>query len=150
MSTRYTCGHCGRTVSKSTRVCPHCGTRLGGIRCNNCGFLGSETDFLGDRCPKCGSQVTTSRALRKCRCGKRLWMFCGDCGEINWGIVRATLFFGIVAALATIYGVILVIMNPETQNLVSYLILTGMLGVSFLLLFFPIRAWVRRRDFRRR
>lgn len=57
MSAIYTCGRCGRAVSKSTRVCPHCGARLAGIKCQNCGFIGSETDFVADRCPKCHSVV---------------------------------------------------------------------------------------------
>jgi len=57
MSTTYTCGRCGRSVTKSTRVCPHCGAQLAGIKCQNCGFAGSETDFIADRCPQCNSVV---------------------------------------------------------------------------------------------
>jgi len=59
--TTYSCGRCGRIVSKSTRICPYCSAHLAGIRCKNCNFTGSESDFLGDRCPKCGSAVYTSK-----------------------------------------------------------------------------------------
>jgi len=57
--TTYSCGRCGRIVSKSTRICPYCSAHLAGIRCKNCNFTGSESDFFGDRCPKCGSVVYT-------------------------------------------------------------------------------------------
>lgn len=56
---RYTCSNCGRELSRSTEVCPYCHARLSGIRCTNCGFSGSKFDFISDRCPKCGSMVTT-------------------------------------------------------------------------------------------
>ena len=61
MSAVYTCGRCGRGVTKTTRICPHCGARLAGIKCQSCGFVGSETDFAGDRCPKCRSVVHVPR-----------------------------------------------------------------------------------------
>jgi DNA-directed RNA polymerase subunit RPC12/RpoP len=59
-NTTYQCSRCGKTVSKSDRVCPHCRALLAGIRCTRCGFVGVEKDFANDLCPKCGSYVRTS------------------------------------------------------------------------------------------
>lgn len=62
MSTIYTCGRCGKALpGKSTKVCPHCHAVLSGIRCQHCGFVGSEKDFVNDRCPKCRSAVYVPR-----------------------------------------------------------------------------------------
>lgn len=58
----YRCGNCSRIVTKDTTVCPDCGARLSGIRCTSCGFIGSKSDFLLDRCPKCGGTVYVPRA----------------------------------------------------------------------------------------
>lgn len=53
----YTCGHCGKAISKSTRTCPHCRVSLSGIKCQACSYVGDESDFADDRCPRCGTQV---------------------------------------------------------------------------------------------
>jgi len=39
--------------------CPHCGAWLSGVRCDNCRYTGSKSEFInnGHRCPKCGSSV---------------------------------------------------------------------------------------------
>lgn len=63
----YTCGHCGAPVEKATTTCPYCHVSLVGIQCKNCHFSGGVTDFLGDRCPRCGSIVAagpTTKARR--------------------------------------------------------------------------------------
>jgi RNA polymerase subunit RPABC4/transcription elongation factor Spt4 len=90
----YTCGHCGRSVTKTTRVCPHCGARLAGIKCQSCGFVGSETDFAGDRCPKCRSVVRVSSqksSQSTCKkCGRSMEsgeITCSHCGHTNWGTI---------------------------------------------------------------
>jgi len=54
----YSCSKCGGTISKETRVCPHCHAYLSGIQCNKCHFTGSEKDFIGDICPKCGMRIS--------------------------------------------------------------------------------------------
>jgi len=51
----YSCSKCNGLVSKYTKICPHCHIRLSGIQCMNCRYIGDESDFLLDRCPKCGS-----------------------------------------------------------------------------------------------
>lgn len=58
--TYYACGGCGRVVSKDTYRCPFCGVRLSGIRCQTCGFAGSEADFVGDICPRCFARVRST------------------------------------------------------------------------------------------
>ncbi len=53
--TEYRCGRCNSIVQKETSRCPYCRVLLSGIRCMRCSFTGSTSDFLLDRCPKCGS-----------------------------------------------------------------------------------------------
>ncbi len=55
--TVYSCSNCHKSISKSTRVCPHCHVSLAGIRCQSCYFTGGEKDFANDLCPKCGVRV---------------------------------------------------------------------------------------------
>jgi len=52
----YICGKCSREIDKEDKICPHCGARLGKIRCPFCGFTGSVQDFKNDYCPKCGKK----------------------------------------------------------------------------------------------
>lgn len=109
MAAIYTCGSCGRSVTKTTRVCPHCGARLSGIKCQSCGFVGTETDFTGDRCPKCRSvvcvssqQSTTAAAVEICKgCGrskKSSDRTCPYCGYTQWAsiIVEGMLAIGLL------------------------------------------------------
>jgi RNA polymerase subunit RPABC4/transcription elongation factor Spt4 len=53
----YSCGRCGRAVSKDTQVCPSCGAHLAGIKCTHCGFIGSRDDFPLDVCPRCHRRI---------------------------------------------------------------------------------------------
>jgi len=74
----YSCSNCGTPVSKNTASCPHCYARLSGIRCTNCKFAGSESDFVNDRCPKCGTitirpQPAPARAPRPVRPSRPPW-----------------------------------------------------------------------------
>ena len=114
MSAIYTCGRCGRGVTKTTRVCPHCGARLAGIKCQTCGFIGSETDFAGDRCPKCRSVVRVSRQkptsaapkMETCKgCGRSIkssdWT-CPHCGHTQWGYIVGPGLFSLLC-LSVIY-----------------------------------------------
>jgi hypothetical protein len=59
-TSRFTCGNCGGIIDKTTSVCPHCGARLSGIKCQNCGFYGDASAFVGDHCPKCKAYVKVS------------------------------------------------------------------------------------------
>lgn len=93
MYTSYNCGNCRKTVSKDAKSCPHCKARLGGIRCQSCKFVGSESDFKEDTCPKCGGQVSTQAyrvKLTPCpKCGKLMPddLNCPNCGWTNWGLI---------------------------------------------------------------
>jgi hypothetical protein len=110
----YRCSNCHRSVEKSSRHCPHCGICLSGIKCSFCGFVGSEGDFILDRCPKCRFHVdipkysslysssTTSNYSssltstsfskskqsppKKCPQCHTLWdsQFCENCGKTSW------------------------------------------------------------------
>ena len=42
----FTCSKCGKSVSGTASVCPHCGINLAGVRCSHCGYTGSAADFL--------------------------------------------------------------------------------------------------------
>lgn len=51
--TRFYCENCGRRVSESDEVCPHCGAFFTAIKCPHCGYRGKTHEF-GNGCPKCG------------------------------------------------------------------------------------------------
>ena len=53
-SVTYICGKCHGEIRKNDEVCPHCGVKLGKIKCPYCGFTGDDKAFKNDRCPKCG------------------------------------------------------------------------------------------------
>jgi hypothetical protein len=84
----YTCGRCGKVVDKSSRVCTHCGARLGNIKCKNCGFSGSEEDFVGDRCPRCNTSINNTRGCQRCTVCERQFAnnewACPYCGHVVW------------------------------------------------------------------
>lgn len=50
----YICGNCAKEIDKEDKVCPHCGSRLGYIKCPFCNFKGDVEDFRDDTCPRCG------------------------------------------------------------------------------------------------
>ncbi len=54
----YICGKCGHGILKTDKTCPHCGAKLGKIKCMSCGYQGADTDFKNDICPKCGKRNT--------------------------------------------------------------------------------------------
>jgi len=93
--TTYTCGRCGGTVSKSTKTCPHCFAHLAYIKCQSCGFTGSESDFYNDRCPKCGSVVYTGGGGSG-----------GNNSSKGWGII-----IGIIVVIAIAILVIIALVN---------------------------------------
>lgn len=111
MTAVYTCGRCGSAVSKSTRVCPQCGANLAGIRCQQCGFVGGASDFVGDLCPKCRSVVVVSgqsskstEKTEKCdKCGRKKaasdWT-CPHCGHTEWGTIAIVGVFGLLLLVA--------------------------------------------------
>ena len=53
----YRCKSCNGLISRTTRVCPHCGIFLAYIECKHCGFQGDEEAFRNDICPNCGKLV---------------------------------------------------------------------------------------------
>ena len=48
----YMC-KCGATVARDANYCPSCRRSLGGIQCKSCGFVGNESHFAHDTCPRC-------------------------------------------------------------------------------------------------
>lgn len=101
----FTCSKCGKSVSGTASVCPHCGINLAGVRCSHCGYTGSAADFLGNRCPQCHSvagAASTSNERGCPQCGYHPWnyFFCYKCGKTNWFLVISSL---IGAAVITIY-----------------------------------------------
>ena len=115
MAAIYTCGRCGRVVSKSTTVCPGCGARLSGIKCQNCGFIGSKTDFAGDRCPKCRSvvrvprqQSSSSKKQQTCKkCGKSMAsgeVTCPRCGYTRWGTLFTMFLVSVACGTVFLWG----------------------------------------------
>jgi len=134
----FTCGHCGRDVSKETRVCPHCRALLSGIKCRACGFVGSESNFVGDRCPKCRSQVTISRDIpspeestKECpKCG---WIcddiLCEHCGRTDWGVVFGLGFFGIITFASAFYPPF-ILLTRATNTMPVVIIMVIMMVVA--------------------
>jgi hypothetical protein len=55
----YKCTKCGGTMITPLDRCPHCGVLLSGVRCDNCKYIGSKTEYIlnNHRCPKCGKNV---------------------------------------------------------------------------------------------
>jgi DNA-directed RNA polymerase subunit RPC12/RpoP len=103
----YTCGRCGKVVDKSSRVCPHCGARLGNIKCKNCGFSGSEEDFIGDRCPRCNTSINNIRGLQRCTvCGRQFsnndWA-CPYCGHVVWRRIGIMVGITVLCVGAALY-----------------------------------------------
>ncbi len=105
--TNYTCSRCGASVTKTTRVCPGCHANLAGIKCKHCGFMGIEADFVNDRCPKCHSTVTSSKAsnVKYCRKCSRQWdgMYCEHCGNTN----KTTVVWLIIGAIFSTFILVL-------------------------------------------
>jgi uncharacterized protein (TIGR02145 family) len=56
----YRCSNCGEVMDYPQDKCPHCGSRLTGVRCNHCRYVGSKSEFIvnGHRCPACGSKIS--------------------------------------------------------------------------------------------
>jgi hypothetical protein len=117
-STRFTCGNCGKTVSKNATCCPHCGARLANIKCQNCGYIGTKLDFRNNTCPKCHSRVGKKKFCPECQ---SLWdnAFCEKCGKTNWG----TFLKNIVTFL----------FSTPSAILLAILLIEGEIGVGGLL-----------------
>jgi hypothetical protein len=104
MSAIYTCGRCGRSVSKTTTVCPHCSAILSGIKCQNCGFVGLKTDFIQDRCPRCNTVHISSQpatpVMGICEgCGQSINtsdLTCSHCGYTRWGVIITNAIFALI------------------------------------------------------
>lgn len=136
----YSCGRCGGAVSKSTRRCPHCSALLAGIRCKGCGFVGTESDFPGDRCPKCGSVVYTGGGgsapkEEKCKgCGKVIKssdLTCPHCGYTQWGPIGLLLVLSIGCLVGAVFGY-LRIQDETWHNVVGWG--GGILGLLMLIM----------------
>jgi RNA polymerase subunit RPABC4/transcription elongation factor Spt4 len=113
MSARYSCGRCGAVVAKSTHVCPQCHAQLAGIRCQQCSFVGGESDFVNDHCPKCHAFVyvppqPVAKAGELCpKCQHTIpsgEVTCPQCGYTQWGTVLIDLLLGLGLASAPLWG----------------------------------------------
>ena len=97
----YHCTKCGGSMSYPHDKCPHCGVWLTGVRCNNCYYTGSKTEFISNnhRCPKCGTRViipysTSSPTLTNSNPSDSTDAFIGYC----------LIFIVIIGILALIFG----------------------------------------------
>ena len=107
----FTCSKCGKSISSTANVCPNCGARLAGVRCRHCGFTGSSTDFIGNRCPQCHVAVgaaSTSKEKGCPQCGFSAWngFFCMKCGKTNWFLVIFSLIGAVLVTTFLSYGYI--------------------------------------------
>lgn len=55
----YKCTKCGKEFYSDVPPdnCPYCHVRFSGIKCEGCGYVGSKSDFVNNRCPKCSRIV---------------------------------------------------------------------------------------------
>ena len=104
----FTCSKCGKSISSTTSVCPHCGISLAGIRCSKCGHTGSSTDFIGNICPKCHAGLATASQpqVKRCpQCGQEWdYYFCNACGKTGWFYLIFTLVFALVITVGFSLG----------------------------------------------
>jgi len=122
MFTTYTCGRCGGEVPKNTGTCPHCSARLGDIKCKSCAFVGTVTDFRGDRCPRCGGSTDVSAPsfseifseffswnsgivdrCHACKQPAKGWWVCSNCGYVEMQVFSTPLFCCVVCILVAIF-----------------------------------------------
>jgi hypothetical protein len=125
-------------VRKNTAICPHCGARLSGIRCRNCGFSGTIADFANDRCPKCGSVVATTTELTCPKCSN-VWdgMYCLNCGHrTSWfWLIGGPLISFLFLSLWIAYGVSLVVEGTIRFNTIIELALLGIIPIGLTIKF---------------
>jgi len=96
MGAVYTCSGCHAVVARDASVCPHCHALLSGIRCTSCGFVGPESSFAHDLCPRCGSRVNrVPQQSRTPNTGQRL--------RDNWWFIALLLFFFFPAGLIMLW-----------------------------------------------
>ena len=125
MYTQYTCGKCGGSISKTTHICPHCRANLSGIRCKNCGFVGSELSFIGDRCPKCytyrhPTPTTSNPTTEACpKCHRSLGdvenPLCENCGWIYWEPIIIFLSgLSLILLIVFFFGDIVILFNSSS------------------------------------
>jgi hypothetical protein len=141
------CSHCGRKISRMTRVCPHCHANLVEVKCKVCGYGSSEADFVGDLCPKCHSAVPSSRNSGTKFCPKchKTWdgRLCDYCGKLNVGKMMLWLA-GIVTIVLLLVNMIRNLNESSQSPIVA--LCSGVLlvtGAGYLL-FEVIRTLVRK------
>ena len=145
MSLVFRCTGCGGSVSKDASRCPHCSSLLKGIRCTACRFVGSEGDFLGDRCPKCGNGVYIDRAptpkprlVTVCKgCGWKSssqisYLVCSRCGYVDWGMI----FFEGALLLGPILGDVVLLFFLEYDLAMIFALILSPFSVFALIMLF--------------
>ena len=68
MKARFFCDNCGREVAAGASLCPACGRPFKGVRCPECGYVGSASEF-GRGCPSCGFLEQEKREPEPARAG---------------------------------------------------------------------------------
>lgn len=134
----YKCSHCGASLPEPMSKCPNCGVMLLGVKCNYCGYVGSETEFKKNenRCPKCNKDTDFFRdapGFVRCRkCGKRFDAgdrYCYTCGAIRWVKVLAGVLGSGVVALLYAFVLRLMISDPGASDM-AFRIIFGIFGVA--------------------
>ena len=133
----YKCSHCGKQVSRTTSVCPHCNGNLVAVKCRVCGYGSSGVDFVGDRCPKCHSDVPSSRNPEMKFCPKchKTWdgILCDHCSKFNVG--KVMLYFAGFVTIILLLVNMFRNLNNSSQSPVVALCATVILiaGAGYLL-----------------
>ena len=130
MSAIYTCGNCSGVISKSTSVCPHCGVSLAGIQCAKCHFTGTASDFVNDRCPKCGTRIQVESTKTRDRIRSRFSPI----------VNRPTVIRGASAGATISITTVIVISISSEALLVSFVWQLAITFIIFSALFTVLKA----------
>ena len=132
---RPRCPQCNRVLEESWKACPYCGRNLmqpqpieGLHVCTNC-----SRDFIGRRCPYCGSEVSEStKSLEQSSTPYRLY---AKKPTALWYLLP--LFFGLLGGIIAYVGI-----KGEDTEMADTLLFFGILWSAVLFVLWYFFIWL--------
>ena len=108
----YKCSNCQHLMDAAYEECPNCGAVFTGVRCENCDYGGTKSEFEdnGNRCPRCNSVLRVDESEYSndnFSFSDAIWGFVKLLIILVGGVIGAVIMMGIIVIILLSAGALI-------------------------------------------